>query len=244
MAQAKLTVNTAKTRVQVVHHRTSDEAGADIGLEGKGTGSSAWLTNLDCPKGSSMQHLAPPSEPWVDQRLAALRPSPIEGQGLFAREAITGGTVVVRLGGRLVDSEELASLIKTAAGDAGTLFEDSLTIYEDAHLIQPPHTIVHYVNHSCDPSLWLVGPYDLAARRNIRIGEELTFDYATIAAAVALQMVCSCRSVTCRGKVSGEDWHLPQLQARYRDHWIPAVSSLISGKRTTIRFLTDMVYLR
>ena len=40
---------------------------------------------------------------------------------------------------------------------------------------------------------------------------------ATIAA------IRTCGSPLCRGVVTGEDWRRPELQARYGDHWIPAL---------------------
>ena len=43
---------------------------------------------------------------WIDERLV-VRTSPIEGQGLFASEAVPAATVVIRLGGRVVSSAEL-----------------------------------------------------------------------------------------------------------------------------------------
>jgi hypothetical protein len=43
-----------------------------------------------------------------------------------------------------------------------------------------------YGNHSCDPNLWWVGPYELAARRNLSAGEELINDYATSTAATPI----------------------------------------------------------
>ncbi|MEV6851892.1 hypothetical protein [Actinoplanes sp. NPDC051411] len=42
---------------------------------------------------------------------AGVRPSAIQGLGLFAREDIAAGVVVSRLGGRLVGPEELERLV-------------------------------------------------------------------------------------------------------------------------------------
>ena len=78
--------------------------------------------------------------------------SPIEGRGLFAADAVPAGTVVIGLGGRLVSSAELDSLIATADADPAAPYVDTLTVDEDLHLVLPSETSVHFVNHSCDPT--------------------------------------------------------------------------------------------
>jgi hypothetical protein len=63
---------------------------------------------------------------------AEVRPSPIAGEGLFARAAITAGTVVSRLGGRLVTEPELHRLLTGAA------YIDTITVTDTLHLVLPP----------------------------------------------------------------------------------------------------------
>ncbi len=167
-----------------------------------------------------MEGSASRDDVWADERVA-VGPSRIDERGLFARESIAAGTVVLRLGGRVVTSNELARLI--AAGP----YVDSITIDEDAHLVLPPATIAHFGNHSCDPNLWHVGPYVLATRRDVRSGEELTLDYATSSGAEGFAMDCHCGSERCRGRVTSEDWRLPELQARYAGHWARALQRRI-----------------
>ena len=140
----------------------------------------------------------PPSEIWADDRVTVRR-SPIEGEGLFAAEDVAAGTSLLRLAGRLVPSAELDGVI-AAAQRGGSTYVDTITIYEDAHLVLPPLSIVHFANHSCDPNLWHVGPYEIAARCDIRAGSELTIDYGTISGADGFSMTCSCGSDLCRGR--------------------------------------------
>jgi uncharacterized protein len=169
-----------------------------------------------------MQREAPPPDVWIDDRLAA-HPSPIEGHGLFATEDIAAGSILIRLGGRLVSTAELASLIADADKDPGAPYVDTVTVYEDTHLVIPPGTNVHFGNHSCDPNTWHVGPYEIAARRDIRAGDEVTIDYGTNSGAPSFSMPCNCGSVFCRHEISSEDWRRPELQGRYGDHWVPAL---------------------
>jgi GNAT superfamily N-acetyltransferase len=171
-------------------------------------------------------HVPVPAGVWLDHRVA-VRASPIEGKGLFATQDIPAGTVVVRLGGRLVSSAELDRLIRHANADPDAPYVDSTTLYEDCHLILPPGTDVHYGNHSCDPNTWPIGPYEIAARRDIPAGEEVTLDYGTTSGAGGFSMDCRCGSALCRGQITSEDWRRPELQARYGDHWVPALQERI-----------------
>jgi len=43
-------------------------------------------------------------------------------------------------------------------------------------LVLPPGQLNHFGNHSCDPNLWWVDAYTLAARRPIGAAEAVTND--------------------------------------------------------------------
>jgi len=163
---------------------------------------------------------------WVHPA-AVVRPSPIAGRGLFTTERLTVDTVVLRLGGELVTEGDLRRRMAAAAADPAKPFVDSITIESDLHLIVPPGTI-HYGNHSCDPSLWFADPFSFVARRDIDPGEELTNDYATTTGVADWAMDCSCASVTCRRRLTGQDWKSVDLQRRYGVHWTPGLRRLIA----------------
>lgn len=93
----------------------------------------------------------------------------------------------------------------------------------------PADQVVHYGTHSCDPNTWWIGPYVLAARRDIRAGEELTNDHPTSTGEESFTMRCSCGSPLCRGTVTGGDWRRGDLRHRYGDHKVPALVERISG---------------
>ncbi len=168
-----------------------------------------------------MNGVGPQTGLWVDESLA-VRNSPISGRGLFATAPIERGRVVVRLGGRLVSSAELGELLLTSS-----VYVDTLTIDEGVHLVLTPGSKVHYGNHSCDPNLWHSGAYEIAARRCIAVGEEVTVDYGTQSGAPGFSMVCTCATPLCRGIVTSDDWSLPHLQHAYAGHWVPALEERI-----------------
>ncbi|WP_250003512.1 SET domain-containing protein [Actinoplanes sp. M2I2] len=153
-----------------------------------------------------------------------VRPSAVDGDGLFARTPISRGATVSRLGGRLVSTGELTDLLDNSTG-----WVDTITVAEDVHLVLPPGRPNGKGNHSCDPNLWWGPPYTLIARRDLAAGEELTNDYATSTGVEAWRMSCRCGTRRCRGVVSGQDWKRLDLRQIYGDHWVPALRSRIRG---------------
>lgn len=169
-----------------------------------------------------MRDTPPPNLPWVHESVI-VKDSAIAGRGLFATVPLDEETVVIRVGGRLVGIQELQRLIEMSDH-----YVDTLTVFEDVHLVLPAATTVHFGNHSCDPNLWHVGPYEIATRRPVRGGEELTIDYATQTGAPGFSMPCECGASTCRGVVTSEDRRRADLQARYAGHWVPALEERIA----------------
>jgi hypothetical protein len=165
---------------------------------------------------------------WLHPDLAVRR-SPIAGLGLFAQAPIAAGTVVSRLGGRLVTEAELRTLIVAARADPALPYVDTITVSATRHLVLPPGSPNGRGNHSCDPNTWWVGPYDLAARRDIAAGDEVTNDYGTSTADPDFVMTCACGTALCRGTVTGADWRLSDLRRRYGWQWVPALLERIDA---------------
>lgn len=141
----------------------------------------------------------------------ALRRSGIEGQGLFARRPIAAQECVVVKGGHVFDRamrDRLAPLLGPAEIQIGDdLFIGPVTPAErDASMM--------YLNHACEPNLGIRGQIAFHAMRPIAVGEELSFDYAT-GDDDLWEMQCRCAKPLCRGRVTGQDWRRPELQARY-----------------------------
>lgn len=148
---------------------------------------------------------------WLTPRVE-VRPSPIQGLGLFAAAPIAKDDVVIRLGGQLIDDRALERLAPPYS---------SVAIDEDLHLLIDPAHPVRYGNHACDPNLWHLDAVTIAARRDIGTDEELTIDYATHTATDWWRMDCACGGDLCRGSVTGGDWRIERLQQAYGEHWTP-----------------------
>jgi SET domain-containing protein len=163
---------------------------------------------------------------WTDPR-TEVRPSLIQGQGLFAREPILAGEVVEILGGTLMTQAEFETFLATAKRF------NAVQIAEATHLVERPEVTKARggsVNHSCDSNLWMADEVTVVARRDISAGEELTIDYALHTANPDWELdgPCNCGSPLCRGTVRGSDWRLPEVQERYRGHFSPFTNERIA----------------
>jgi hypothetical protein len=89
----------------------------------------------------------------------------------------------------------------------------------------------YFLNHSCDPNIWLIDDITLAARRTIAAGEELTADYATWECDPDWVLEpCRCGSTLCRGRITGDDWLLRELQTRYGSRFSSYLMDLMSRR--------------
>jgi len=167
---------------------------------------------------------APEPESWLHEDVV-VRPSPIAGRGLFATAPIPAGTVVSRLGGRLVDTATLRALI-----EGSDEYVDTIVVDQDVHLVLAPDGDNRFGNHGCDPNLGWADEYSLVTLRDIVDGEELLSDYAMSTVDPDYYLRCHCPSYRCRQMVEGSDWRIPQLQQRYAGHWAPAVQRLIDAQ--------------
>ncbi|MGH9214124.1 MAG: SET domain-containing protein [Acidimicrobiales bacterium] len=165
----------------------------------------------------------PPARSWVTCRLV-VRPSSIGGLGLFAAEEIKAGGLCMLLGGQLLDGDQFDHVRRTR--DRWS----ALVVGEGWHLLQDEEDLARFGNHSCDPNLWLTSATTVVARRRLVPGDEATFDYALATADDGWAMECRCGTTVCRGVVTGVDWRLPALQARYAGHFSPFIEGLIAAR--------------
>jgi uncharacterized protein len=158
---------------------------------------------------------------WYDSRLT-LGASPIRGQGLFATAPIGAGEIIMIWGGDLYSRADLKA--KKVPLDTSYSF-----IEEDLLLAAPGDGMDYFVNHACDPTVWMADEVTVVARRAIAPGEEITGDYAVWESTPAY-IVAPCRRGTalCRGRFTGDDWRRPDLHARYRGHFLPYISRRIA----------------
>jgi len=165
-------------------------------------------------------------ESWIDPRIEVRESR--TGKGMYAREKINTGEVVTIWGGKVfTDEEKRAGLVKKYSASR---IDENHWLGID---VDEPEVEDMYLNHSCDPNIWLTDEVTFVARRDIDPGEQITADYATwsIDENWVMDEPCRCGSPLCRHTITGNDWKLPELQERYRGHFVPYINERIGKRR-------------
>ena len=69
----------------------------------------------------------------------------------------------------------------------------------------------------------------MVATRAILPGDEITYDYCTSEdCELSPSWECHCGASNCRRRVTPTDWSLPELQQRYRGHFLPHIAAKIA----------------
>lgn len=138
-----------------------------------------------------------------------------EGQGVFAKRNFNEGDVVLEIDDTHVIENENTLTSEQHAYDLDYL-EDKIV------LMQSPEK---FINHSCDPNTYTKtedGIRRVIAMRNIKEGEEITYDYSVNGDNDGT-FSCHCGSERCRKTYQGDFFKLPkELQIRhlpYLDNW-------------------------
>jgi hypothetical protein len=162
---------------------------------------------------------------WFDPRVA-LGPSNVHGQGLFATDAIRECEAVMVWGGDVYTAEEL----RAGKVPPGNWSYDEID--EGLFLFAPGAGMDYFLNHSCDPNVWMADEVTVVAQRDIQPGEEIAIDYALVKTRENYRLEpCRCGTARCRGTVTGSDWTLPELQARYRGRFMRHINRRIDRQR-------------
>jgi uncharacterized protein len=153
--------------------------------------------------------------------------SAIEGRGLFATRAIRKGEIVAIKGGHVFD--------RATVRRHGRRLGVSYIQVDDDHFIGAlsPREIGRnklFINHSCEPNVGIRGQITFVAMRDVRAGEELTYDWA-MEEDSADRTRCLCRAASCRGTITGRDWKHPALQRRYRGYFSAYLQAKIDHLR-------------
>ncbi len=162
-------------------------------------------------------------ETWFHPNLEQ-RTSPVHGQGQFATDWIREGETVMIWGGTLYTGEDLKQ--GRIKGPISYSY-----VEEDLVMAAPEDGRDYYINHSCDPNLWMADNVTVTARRDIAPGEEISGDYAVWEGEPEYTLgPCNCGSPLCRITITGNDWMLPELQERYKGHFLPFITKRIEQR--------------
>lgn len=134
------------------------------------------------------------------------RKSKIRGIGLFAIQKIKKGEIVFIKGGYILERSEMFT-----SGKINSYHPISDKYVIAAKSPDEEDDIKIWVNHSCNPNCGIKGEITFVAIRNIKKGEEVTFDYAMLDNE-EYEFECSCGSRNCRKIITGFDWKIKDLQ--------------------------------
>lgn len=135
------------------------------------------------------------------------------GFGVFARQAVPAGEVLLLWHGVVLPLEVMQSL--------PNVFQYRCVQVEEGLYLVPvrANEPSDSVNHSCNPNAGVRGQMVLVALRDIAPEEEVCFDYAMTDGNAYDEFDCQCGAPNCRGRVTGDDWKLPELQQRYAGYF-------------------------
>lgn len=142
-----------------------------------------------------------------------LKKSKIHGMGLFATKPIKKGEVIWKF-----THTTLKEVVKRQF-EKLPRYKQRL-FYQHGKKFISIADILEYINHSCNPTAWWLGDDTLVARRNIKEGEEITYDYSTndVNPRTLRSMRCNCGSKCCRKIVTYKDCLSSEFQKKYKGH--------------------------
>jgi len=123
-----------------------------------------------------------------------IRSSAIHAAGCYTTEAIAKGSRVIEYTGHLLTKAE-----------ADERYKDATLTYlfglGDGSIVIDGHSMAMFLNHSCDANCETSedeGQVWITARRKIKAGEELTYDYCLFDGGEE-EAHCNCGAASCRG---------------------------------------------
>jgi hypothetical protein len=75
----------------------------------------------------------------------------------------------------------------------------------------------YYINHSCNPNSGIRNSVKMVAMRDIKKGEEVTFDYSTSETEDGWYLICHCGEKNCRRIIKPYEFLSKELKLRYGD---------------------------
>jgi len=147
-----------------------------------------------------------------------VKKSPIQGNGVFALRSFRKGKRICTMEGKPITIAELRRRFLSNKRISCDAFQTGVRTYIE---LKRPYI---YFNHSCRPSTGVKGRRTLMALRDIKKGEEITYDYSATEWTpqdyieydhTVWPMSCRCGVPECRGRIGCFPYMPKQLQQKY-----------------------------
>lgn len=159
---------------------------------------------------------------WITPK-AKCENSKMSGLGVIAVKSIRKGEVVGVLGGVVIDKSVIEGYRKKM-GHVGIQISDEFWICP-ASRKELEETGVF--NHSCEPNIGYFDSVTFVAIKDIKTGEELTFDYA-FSEIFFEAFECKCGNKNCRKLIRPDDWKIKKIQNMYGKYFSPYLRQKIN----------------
>ena len=152
-------------------------------------------------------------------KLYKIKKSKIDKNGLYANRDIKKGTKIIEYKGKIITTEQTENNPKFDNGKAIYLFNLNKKYDLDGDF---KFNTARLINHSCEPNCEVYGAglkVWVYAIKNIRKGEELSYDYGFSFDEDYKQFPCKCGSKKCIGFIvrEGSRWRIKKLKnQRYK----------------------------
>jgi hypothetical protein len=169
---------------------------------------------------------------WVNPKIE-IRDTSKYGRGVFARELVKKGEMLMVMGGYICDISEENDLGKFGSDynmDISVTHSFCPTKESDLDLMPQ-----HLINHSCEPNAGFEDVVTIVALQDIKPDQEVVYDYAFVMwssdeSAVHFQLKCECGSPSCRKIVTENDWKIKSVQDKYGQYFQPFLRKLFDNK--------------
>lgn len=134
------------------------------------------------------------------------------GRVLFAKDDIKKGEVIGAFDGQIYEAKKASDI------------PNDLPIYTQDHAIQfakdkyrDSKGVARLVSHSCEPNCGIKDKFKIVAMRDIKKGEEISFDY-DMSENSDWRMKCECGNKDCRKVIGSYDALPEKLKKKYRGY--------------------------
>ena len=149
-------------------------------------------------------------------KLYKIKKSKIDKNGLYANRDIKKGTKIIEYKGKIISVKQSETDPKFDNGRAIYLFNLNKKYDLDGDF---KFNTARLINHSCDPNCEVFGSgmkVFVYAMKNIKKGDELSYDYGFSYDSDYKQFPCKCRSKNCIGFIvrEGSRWRIKKLKRK------------------------------